>query len=143
MKAGGTWSLIGVGNGCYRPAFLGSLDRFDDLERDDLPGPLSSLTGVAFAASVNRGVTMFWDAEYVLRQLLAAMPGPRQLSAHKRTARSGTPVASYGCCPVCHEFVGIRAADRAGTTPCPNCGHWISSLDPLGSDGPTGVNDDP
>src|SRR4051812_23174775 len=99
-------------------------------------------TGLAFAACVNRGGTMFWDAEYVLRQLLAAMPGPRRTSAHKKTARLGTPVASYGCCPVCHEFVCISPAERAGNTPCPTCGRWISTLDPLGFNGPADVSED-
>jgi hypothetical protein len=85
---------------------------------------------------------MFWDAEYVLRQLLAAIPGPRRSSERKRTARSGKPVASYGCCPACHEFVCMNPADRAGNARCPTCGHLIGTLVPLGAEGPTGVGDE-
>jgi cytochrome P450 len=89
----------------------------------------------------DRDVTMSWDAQYILRQLLATMPGPRHLWRRRKVAPSMTPAVSYGCCPACNEFVAITFGHRAGTTPCPKCGRWISSLLPLGSSGTTEVGD--
>ena len=85
---------------------------------------------------------MFWDPEYVLRQLLAAIPGPRRRRSWNGTIDSGTSVAAYGCCPICHDFVCISPQGRAVGSPCPNCGQLIRELDSLGSQGSTGVSDE-
>jgi hypothetical protein len=58
------------------------------------------------------------------------------------TASPGKPVAGYGCCPACHEFVCIEPWGPSGNAICPNCGRMIRSLDPLGSDRSLGATDE-
>ena len=58
---------------------------------------------------------MLWDAEYVLRQLIAAISGPRMRTPRSRPISSGEPIVSCVRCPFCQDFVQLSIADVGGT----------------------------
>jgi hypothetical protein len=85
---------------------------------------------------------MSWDPGRVLRDLFNMIPGPRREIARPGIKESGTPLRSYGCCPACRAFVCISLSDRVRSAPCPNCGCWICSVNPLGAEDSTRISDD-
>lgn len=93
-------------------------------------------------AKSGAATNMVWDPMYTLRRLLDAIPQPGRRSVHPARASSETPMAGYGCCPACHEFVCMQSSGPSTKAVCPNCGRLIDSLDALGSDRSNGRTDE-
>jgi hypothetical protein len=82
----------------------------------------------------------FVNAGYALRRMIEAFPLPRRTRGAGKSP-TGKPVAGYGCCPACHEFVRSEPWGPSGNAICPSCGRLIRSLDALGSERPSAGTD--
>jgi hypothetical protein len=85
---------------------------------------------------------MWWSNYSLMWQLAKLIPRARGRTSWTHVTKPTAPVARFGCCPVCHEFVRIEPSLQAGGDRCPNCGRLIRSLDSLGSETSLGAADE-
>jgi hypothetical protein len=74
---------------------------------------------------------VFWE-HATIQQLMRLVTRPRYESQGGYSGSSRSSGDRYGCCPSCHTFVRIGAADDpAGDATCPSCRRPIRELDTL------------